>query len=110
MRARGTRRARERVARLTRAAGLVGRRRRRVGPTVAAPARVPAPHPVGRARAAPAPGRPRRGDSTAAATRAGRPSLAAPPGAPARRAAGRAAAARPRAAPARAAPATAPGR
>ncbi len=58
LRAQGTRCARKRVARLMRAAGLVGcHRRRRTRTTVADPAHTPAPNLVARDFAAPGPNR-----------------------------------------------------
>ena len=74
LRARGVRCARERVARLMRAAGLVGRRRRRrVRTTVAEPMRPPAPNLVARDFTAAVPDRPWVGDSTHVATTEGWP-------------------------------------
>jgi putative transposase len=65
LRAAGVRCARKRVARLLRAAGLVGgHRRRRVRTTVADPAHAPAPNLVARDFAAPAPDALWLGDST----------------------------------------------
>jgi len=72
LRAQGVRCARKRVARLMRAAGLVGRhRRRRVRTTVADPAHAPAPNRVARDFAASAPNRLWIGDITYVATREG---------------------------------------
>jgi putative transposase len=72
LRASGVRCARKRVARLMRAAGLVGcHRRRRVRTTVADPAQPPAPNLVARDFAAPAPDRLWLGDITYIATREG---------------------------------------
>ncbi len=71
-RAGGTRCARKRVARLMRAAGLVGRhRRRRSGTTVAEPTHTPAPNLVARDFAAPGPNRLWIGDITYLPTREG---------------------------------------
>jgi transposase InsO family protein len=65
LRAQGTRCARKRAARLMRAAGLVGRRRRqRVRTTVADPTQVPAPNLVARDCTAPTRHRLWLGDST----------------------------------------------
>ena len=65
LRAGGVRGARKRVARLMRAAGVVGcHRRTRVRTTVADPAQAPAPHPVARDSTAPAPNRLWRGEIT----------------------------------------------
>jgi len=65
LRAQGTRCARKRVARLMRAAGLVGcHRRRRARTTVADPAHTPAPNLVARDFTAPAPDRLWLGDIT----------------------------------------------
>jgi transposase InsO family protein len=72
LRAQGTRCGRKRVARLMRAAGLVGcHRRRRVRTTVADPAHTPAPNLVARDFAAPAPDRLWCGDITYVPTREG---------------------------------------
>ena len=72
LRAGGTRCARKRVARLMRAAGLVGcYRRRRARTTVADPAHVPAPNLVARDFAAAAPDRLWLGDITYVPTREG---------------------------------------
>ncbi len=72
LRAGGVRCGSRRVARLLRAAGLVGRhRRRRARTTVADPRQAPAPTIVARAFAAPAPDRRWRGASTYVATWAG---------------------------------------
>ena len=72
LRARGVRCARKRVARLMRAAGLVGcHRRRRVRATVAEPAHTPAPDPVARDFRATASDRLWLGDSTYVATHEG---------------------------------------
>lgn len=72
LRAGGVRCARKRVARLLRAAGLVGcHRRRRARTTVAGPTHVPAPNLVARELTAPAPDRPWIGDITYVATREG---------------------------------------
>src|SRR4051812_21623281 len=77
LRARGVRCARQRVARLMRAAGLVGcHRRRRVRTTVADPAQPPAPNLVARDFAAPRVNRLWIGDITYLATREGWLSLA----------------------------------
>jgi len=71
-RAGGVRCARKRVARLMRAAGLVGcSRRRRVRTTVADPAQAPAPNLVARNFAAPVPNRLWLGDITYVATHEG---------------------------------------
>jgi putative transposase len=71
-RAQGTRCARKRVARLMRAAGLVGcHRRRRTRTTVAEPTHVPAPNLVARDFRAAAPNRLWLGDITYVATREG---------------------------------------
>ena len=70
--AQGTCCARKRVARLMRAAGLVGcHRRRRARTTVADPAHTPAPNLVARDFAAPAPNRLWLGDITCVATHEG---------------------------------------
>jgi len=72
LRAQGTRCARKRVARLMRAAGLVGcHRRRRTRTTVADPAHTPAPNLVARDFAAPGPNRLWIGDITYLPTREG---------------------------------------
>ena len=72
LRARGTRCARKRVARLMRAAGLVGcHRRRRTRTTVAEPTHVPAPNLVARDFRASAPDRLWFGDITYVATHEG---------------------------------------
>jgi len=72
LRAQGTRCARKRVARLMRAAGLVGcHRRRRTRTTVAAPTHVPAPNLVARDFRAAAPNRLWLGDITYVATHEG---------------------------------------
>ena len=72
LRALGTRCARKRVARLMRAAGLVGcHRRRRTRTTVADPGHAPAPNLVARDFTAPAPDRLWLGDITYVATREG---------------------------------------
>lgn len=72
LRAQGVRCARKRVARLMRAAGLVGcHRRRRVRTTVADPAHTPAPNLVARDFTAPAPDRLWFGDITYVATHEG---------------------------------------
>ncbi len=72
LRAAGVRCARKRVARLMRAAGLVGcHRRRRVRTTVAEPAHTPAPNLVARGFAAPVHDRRWIGDITYVATREG---------------------------------------
>ena len=72
LRAAGVRCARKRVARLMRAAGLVGcHRRRRARTTVADPTRPPAPNLVARDFAAPAPDRLWFGDITYVATQEG---------------------------------------
>jgi len=72
LRAQGTRCARKRVARLMRAAGLVGcHRRRRARTTMTDPAHTPAPNLVARDFAAPAPDRLWIGDITYVATREG---------------------------------------
>ncbi len=72
LRAAGVRCARKRVARLMRAAGLIGcHRRRRTRTTIADPARVPAPNLVARDFAAPTPDRLWLGDITYVATREG---------------------------------------
>ena len=72
LRAQGVRCARKRVARLMRAAGLVGcHRRRRVRTTVADPAHTPAPNLVARDFTAPAPDRLWLGDITYLPTREG---------------------------------------
>ncbi len=72
LRAQGTRCARKRVARLMRAAGLVGcHRRRRVRTTVAEPAHTPAPNLVARDFRAAAPDRLWIGDITYVATHEG---------------------------------------
>jgi transposase InsO family protein len=77
LRAAGVRCARKRVARLMRAAGLVGcHRRRRVRTTVADPAHTPAPNLVARDFAAPAPDRLWLGDITYLPTGEGWRSLA----------------------------------
>jgi len=95
LRAGGTRCARKRVARRLRAAGPVGRhRRRRSGTTVADPAHAPAPHLVARAFAAPGPDRRWIGDSTYLPTREGWRYLAVLRDGYSRRVVGRAMAAR----------------
>jgi len=72
LRAQGTRCARKRVARLMRAAGLVGcHRRRRARTTVADPAHTPAPNLVAREFAAPAPNQLWLGDITYVPTHEG---------------------------------------
>jgi len=72
LRAQGVRCARKRVARLMRAAGLVGcQRRRRPRTTVADPTRSPAPNLVVRDCTAPAPNRLWSGDSTFVPTQEG---------------------------------------
>jgi putative transposase len=72
LRAQGTRCARKRVARLMRAAGLVGcHHRRRARTTMADPAHTPAPNLVARDFTAPAPDRLWLGDITYVATREG---------------------------------------
>jgi putative transposase len=72
LRAAGVRCARKRVARLMRAAGLVGRhRRRRTRTTVAEPPHTPGPNLVARDFRATAPGRRWCGDSTSVATHEG---------------------------------------
>ena len=72
LRAQGVRCARKRVARLMRAAGLVGcHRRRRARTTVAEPTHVPAPNLVARDFTAPAPNRLWLGDITYVATQEG---------------------------------------
>ena len=72
LRAAGVRTSRRRVARLLRAAGLVGcYRRRRVRTTVVDPTRAPAPNLVARDCTAPAPDRLWRGASTYVATHEG---------------------------------------
>jgi len=72
LRAQGIRCARKRVARLLRAAGLVGcHRRRRTRTTVVDPAHAPAPHLVARDCTAPLPDRLWLGDSTDVPTREG---------------------------------------
>jgi transposase InsO family protein len=77
LRAAGVRGARKRVARLMRAAGLVGcHRRRRTRTTVADPAHTPAPNLVARDFAAPAPDRRWLGDITYLPTGEGWLSLA----------------------------------
>lgn len=96
--------ARTRVARLLRTAGVVGcHRRRRARTTVAAPTHTPAPNPVARDFAAPAPKRLWLGDSTSVATREGWRDLAVLLDAHARRVVGRAMGDHLRAEPARAA-------
>ncbi len=77
LRAQGTRCARKRVARLMRAAGLVGcHRRRRARTTVADPAHAPAPNLVARDFTAPAPDRLWLGDIMYLPTGEGWPYLA----------------------------------
>jgi len=72
LRAAGVRCARKRVARLMRAAGLVGcHRRRRTRTTIVDPARVPAPNLVARNFTVPTPDRLWLGDITYVATREG---------------------------------------
>jgi putative transposase len=89
LRAQGVRCARKRVARLMRAAGLVGcHRRRRARTTVADPAHTPAPNLVARDFAAAGPDRLWLGDSTSVATREGWLYLAVLLDAPSRRVVG----------------------
>ncbi len=72
LRAAGVRCARKRVARLMRAAGLVGcHRRRRTRTTIAEPTHVPAPNRIARDFTAPRPNRLWLGDSTYVATHEG---------------------------------------
>jgi len=89
LRAQGTRCARKRVARLMRAAGLVGcHRRRRTRTTVAEPTHVPAPNLVARDFRASAPNRLWLGDITYVATHEGWLYLAVLPDAHSRRVVG----------------------
>jgi len=97
LRAGGVRCARKRVARLMRAAGLVGCHRRRIRTTVADPTRMPAPNLVARDFTAPAADRLRIGDSTFVPTVEGWLYLAVLLDAHSRRVVGRAMADHPRA-------------
>jgi putative transposase len=90
LRAEGGRCARKRVARLMRAAGLVGCHRRRARTTVADPAHTPAPNLIARDFAAAGPSRLRLGAITYPPTREGRRYLAVLLDAHSRRVVGRA--------------------